>query len=57
MPRMEAAAAAVVLAAGTGTARPRTLGSTAAGTTAGITAVTAVMTADTTRFPLKEGMV
>jgi hypothetical protein len=52
-----AAAAAMDPAAGTDMARPRTPGSTAAGTTAGITAATAVMTADTTRYPLKEGLV
>ena len=49
--------AAAVPAARTDMARPRTPGSMAAGTTAGITAVMAVMTADTTRYPLKEWLV
>jgi hypothetical protein len=52
-----AAAAVLELAAGTDMARHRTPGSTAAGTTAGITAATAVTTAETTRHPLKKGLV
>ncbi len=51
---MEAAAASPEPVAVTVMARHRTPGSTAAGITAGITAVTI---ADTIRLPLKEGMV
>ncbi len=49
------AAAAVAPVVVTATARPSTLGSTAAGTTAVTTTAMAAMTADTTRPPSRKG--